>query len=77
MDHAYKVAAFYPTFKGCGATDKGWNVERCNQYQSFLTENATDGWRFHSSEYRDVTATRGCESTRGAVLICVFERDRA
>jgi len=76
MESEYKVATFYPTVKGCGAQDFGWNAERCAQYQAFLSKNCTSGWRFHSSEYRQVTATSGCGGTRGAVLICVFERPR-
>jgi hypothetical protein len=73
MDPQYKVAAFYPTVKGCGAQSIGWDAERCNQYQQFLDHNTTGGWRFHSSEYRTVTASTGCGSQQGSVLICVFE----
>lgn len=73
MDHEYKVASFVPTVKGCGAQDQGWNDERCKQFEAFLNQHATHGWRLHSQEYRQVTLT-GCGGGQGVQLICVFER---
>lgn len=75
MAYEYKVIAFKPDIKGCGAKDKGWDEERCKQYQGFLHEHASEGWRFHSSEYRKVDLV-GCGSSSGAHLVCVFERQK-
>lgn len=59
MKYDYKVETFVPTVKGCGATDKGWDAERCNQFQSFLNERAA----------------AGClGQTTSVTLVCVFER---
>ena len=52
----YMVKAFVPTIAGCGARDNGWDDVRCSQFESFLNRHAVDGWRFHSSEYREVAA---------------------
>jgi hypothetical protein len=73
MDYEYKVHAFLPTVKGCGAQDQGWNSERCNQFQAFLNQHAGEGWRLHSQEYRQVSMA-GCSGGQGSQLICVFER---
>jgi hypothetical protein len=67
------VKAFVPQIAGCGAQDHGWDEARCNQFASFLNANATDGWRFHSSEYREVTV-KGCRGGKGAWLVCTFEK---
>ena len=40
MPAEYKVEVFTPTVKGCGATDKGWDDERCQQFQAFLMGQA-------------------------------------
>lgn len=74
MGVEYRVESFIPTVKGCGAQDNGWDAERCRQFQQFLNERAVGGWRLHSSEYRQVTATGGCGNTGGAWLVCIFER---
>lgn len=70
----YKVAAFYPTVKGCGATDLGWDASRCLDFEQFLNGWAVQGWELHSQEYRSMTASSGCGSTTGSVLICIFKR---
>ena len=72
----YKVKAFIPTVKGCGATDKGWDGQRCMDFQTFLNAEATEGWKLHSSEYREVKVTGGCGGTQGVWLVCIFERER-
>lgn len=73
MKTEYKVEAFIPTVKGCGARDKGWDEERCAQYADFLNTHAKDGWTLHSSEFRRVVSI-GCTSSIGERLICVFEK---
>lgn len=74
MSKEYKVKAFLPTIKGCGAQDKGWNDERCQQFELFLNENTTEGWILHSYEYRSVSMQSGCGSDNGSWLVCVFEK---
>ena len=69
----YMVKAFVPKISGCGAQDSGWDEVRCQQFQGFLNTHATNGWRFHSSEYREVTV-KGCSGSKGAWLICTFEK---
>ena len=68
----YKVKAYVPKLKGCGSVDLGWDEGRCNDFQSFINQHAKEGWTLHSYEYRQVAA-KGCGSTRGAWLVCVFE----
>ena len=74
MTVQYMVKAFVPKVVGCGAQDSGWNDERCKQFQDFLNQHATGGWRFHSSEYREVTV-QGCSGGKGAWLVCTFEKE--
>lgn len=69
----YKVDTFVPKVSGCGAKDNGWDSVRCKQYQDFLNEYASQGWRLHSSEFREVTVA-GCGGNKGASLVCVFEK---
>lgn len=71
----YMVKAFLPKIDGCGAKDNGWDEVRCNQFQEFLNSHAQNGWKLHSSEYRQVTATKGCGNDKGAWLVCIFEKD--
>lgn len=73
MAYRYKVEVFVPKVAGCGASDRGWNEERCQQYEQFLNRHAADGWKLHTAEYRTVTA-KGCGESRGTWLVCVFER---
>lgn len=73
MNLEYKVRAFVPTVKGCGARDEGWNEGKCELFQQFLNEESTDGWKLHSYEYRTLTA-KGCGSSFGTRLICIFEK---
>ncbi len=73
MTVQYMVKAFVPKISGCGATDNGWDDIRCQQYEDFLNRYAVDGWRFHSSEFRTVTA-KGCGNNKGAWLVCTFEK---
>ena len=73
----YKVVAFLPAVAGCGASDKGWDRDRCSQFENFLNQHTAGGWRLHSSEYRTVTASTGCGSTQAAWLVCIFERIRS
>lgn len=73
MAYEYTVSTFKPTVKGCGATDKGWNKERCDQFAEFLNNYAQEGWRLHSQEYREVKMG-GCSGGKGATLVCTFER---
>jgi hypothetical protein len=75
MTVQYMVKAFLPTISGCGATDKGWDNIRCQQFEDFLNSHAVDGWRFHSSEFREVTAVGGCGNNKGSWLICTFEKN--
>lgn len=70
----YLVKPFIPKISGCGATDHGWDDERCKQFQDFLNRNCVNGWRYHSSEYRQAIAG-GCFGSRGERLVCVFEKD--
>ena len=74
MENEYRVEAFVPSVKGCGATDQGWDGERCKQFQKFLNSHTADGWKFHSSDYRNVTM-QGCSGSSGPRLVCVFERN--
>jgi hypothetical protein len=69
----YSVKAFIPKIAGCGGQDNGWDELRCNQFQDFLNSHAVDGWRFHSSDFRAVTAA-GCGGGKGAWLVCTFEK---
>lgn len=73
MAYEYKVEAFTPVIRGCGAQDMGWDLERCRQFQDFLNSKVTTGWKLHSSEYRQVTGA-GCGNNKGAHLVCIFER---
>lgn len=73
MGFEYMVKAFLPTVDGCGAKDHGWDTARCLQFQEFINQHAQDGWRLHSSEYRNVTAS-GCGGGKGSWLVCIFER---
>lgn len=70
----YMVKAFVPKVAGCGAKDNGWDEQRCEQFQDFLNMHATDGWRLHSSDFREVTAT-GCGGDKGVWLVCTFEKN--
>lgn len=74
--YEYKVAAFAPMVKGCGAQDKGWDEERCKQFEDFLAANIPGGWKLHSSDFRQVSKASGCGSTVGVRLVCVFERQK-
>ena len=74
MTFEYVVDTFVPTVKGCGAEDKGWDPERCAQYQKFLNSYASKGWRLHKADYREVKSAGGCGTTSGAWLVCVFEK---
>lgn len=73
MGVQYKVLSFVPKVSGCGAKDTGWDQKRCEQFQSFLNSHAQDGWKLHSSEYRQVTV-KGCGGGQGAWLVCIFEK---
>jgi hypothetical protein len=73
MEVRYMVKAFLPKIVGCGAQDYGWDDVRCKQFEDFLNSHAVDGWRLHSSEYRQVLA-KGCSGKGGAWLVCTFER---
>ena len=75
MAHEYKVKFFIPKVSGCGSQDSGWDAKRCEQYEQFLNQHAADGWRFHSSEFRDQSSV-GCAGGKGLVLVCVFEREK-
>lgn len=75
MPYEYNVKSFVPTVAGCGAVDLGWNSARCDQFSQFLNEHAVNGWKLHSSEYRQVSM-KGCSTTKGAWLVCVFEREK-
>jgi len=74
--HEYHVDAFVPTIaKGCGSTDKGWDVTRCKQFAAFLNGYAAQGWKLHSSDYRVLKGAAGCAGqTTTTWLVCVFER---
>lgn len=71
----YKVKAFIPEIKGCGAQDKGWDPTRCQQFQDFLTNETDGGWKLHSCEYRQVTVATGCGNQNGLWLVCIFEKE--
>ncbi len=73
MSVQYMVKAFVPRVSGCGAKDNGWDEMRCGQFEAFLNSYAVDGWRFHSSEYREVSV-KGCGGSKGAWLVCTFEK---
>jgi hypothetical protein len=73
MSFIYKVDTFVPKVSGCGAQDNGWDQVRCGQYQTFLNEYAEKGWRLHSSDFRQVNVA-GCGKSKGAWLVCVFEK---
>lgn len=74
MAHRYMVKAFVPTISGCGASDKGWDEVRCKQFEDFLNTHSVDGWKLHSSDFRQVVG-KGCGGTKGAWLVCTFERN--
>jgi hypothetical protein len=69
----YHVDAFVPPAPGCGGTDAGWTPNRCQQFATFLNNYAAQGWRLHSSEYRQVKGSNGCGPTTGTWLVCIFE----
>lgn len=69
----YMVKAFIPKVSGCGAKDNGWDDLRCQQFQDFLNQYAVNGWRLHSSEFRQVTV-KGCGGGQGSWLVCTFEK---
>jgi hypothetical protein len=73
MGYEYKVQAFLPTVSGCGAKDKGWDDQRCLQFQNFINLHSQDNWKLHSSEYRQVTV-KGCGGNQGSWLVCIFEK---
>lgn len=73
MNVEYQVSTFIPKVKGCGTMDMGWDDERCAQYEAFLNKHAKNGWKLHSSEYREVTV-KGCAASKGIWLVCVFEK---
>ena len=75
MASMYMVRAFVPMISGCGGQDNGWDEVRCKQFEDFLNANAVNGWRLHSSEYRQVVS-RGCSGGKGAWLVCTFERSQ-
>ncbi len=75
MNIEYKVDTFVPKISGCGAKDNGWDQQRCEQYQEFLNRYAENGWKLHSSDYREVKGN-GCFGEQGAWLVCVFEKHR-
>ncbi len=78
MKYDYKVEVFTPQVKGCGAKDKGWDAERCHQFQAFLNTRAASGYKLHSLEYREIKSAAGClGQTSGARLVCVFEQAQA
>ena len=70
----YHVDAFLPP-AGCGVNDTGWDPKRCQQFTEFLNNYAAQGWRLHSSEYRQVTTSLGCGPRSGSWLVCIFEAD--
>lgn len=70
----YHVDAFVPPAGGCGKTSEGWNPARCQQFAAFLNNYGSQGWRLHSSEYREVTAKTGCGPVQAAWLVCIFEK---
>jgi len=74
MKYEYRVGTFVPKVMGCGAEDKGWDQERCSQFEAYLNQQASEGWQLHSMEYREVTQRGGCSGSRGAWLVCIFER---
>ncbi|TKJ35938.1 MAG: hypothetical protein CEE38_13070 [Planctomycetes bacterium B3_Pla] len=74
MEHEYKVEVFVPTVKGCGSADMGWDNKRCQQFQAFLNQHASGGWRLHTQAYREVVDSKGCGANKGAWLVCTFER---
>ncbi len=73
MKYTYKIASFVPKVKGCGAQDNGWDQQRCEQFQLFLNSHADEGWKLHSTEYRNVIV-KGCGGKNGNLLICTFEK---
>lgn len=75
MAFQYMVKAFVPTVNGCGAKDNGWDEKRCGQFADFLNSHAINGWRLHSSEFREV-AVQGCNGGKGAWLVCTFEKEQ-
>jgi len=75
MVYEYKVAAFVPEIAGCGAQDRGWDRQRCQQFKEFLNTHTADGWKLHSSEYREV-AVQGCGGGKGTWLVCIFEKTK-
>lgn len=75
MSIEYKVDTFIPKVSGCGAQDNGWDDIRCQQYQDFLNNYANQGWKLHSSDFREVTMT-GCSGGKGVWLVCVFEKEK-
>lgn len=73
MSVQYMVKAFLPKVAGCGASDKGWDEQRCKQFEDFLNEHAQNGWRLHSSDFRAVVNS-GCGGAKGNWLVCTFEK---
>lgn len=73
MNTEYKVRAYAPTVKGCGAKDMGWDMQRCKDFEKFINTESTEGWKLHSYDFRQVTV-QGCGGGTGSWLVCVFER---
>ncbi len=71
--YEYKVDAFVPPPPGCGTADNGWDQKRCQDFTAFLNGHAAEGWKLHSSEFRQVVV-QGCSGGKGAWLVCIFER---
>lgn len=76
MNIEYRVRAYVPTIKGCGAQDKGWDEERCKDFENFVNTEALAGWKLHSYEFRKVIG-KNCGGGDGAWLVCVFERGKS
>lgn len=73
MQVQYMVKSFVPKVSGCGAQDNGWDQQRCSQFETFLNDQAREGWKLHSSEFRAVTI-KGCSGGKGSWLVCIFEK---
>lgn len=74
----YKVATFIPKPSGFGAKylriDRGWDNDRCKQFEAFLNHHANDGWQLHSSDYRESPIAKPYRGGKSLWLVCIFQR---
>ncbi len=78
MPTDYKVVPFLPDASGVVTKflriDRGWDGQRCAQFEAFLNKHAKDGWQLHSSDLRESIIAKRRGASKGLLLVCVFAR---